>query len=143
MQSHARSDPGHVSLIVSDELSYRIAVCLTRARDLVFQVEAETFRRRRLGGCGFIVRRGEAPEGPRDVEGIKQMYDLGLRVTLNTDDPAEFNSGFMNQTLMGAVKGSGYTKKGLVNLMRNAFDGSWLPREKKDAYIKQLHEYTG
>ena len=71
------------------------------------------------------------------------MYDLGLRVTLNTDDPAEFNSGFMNQTLMGAVKGSGYTKKGLVNLMRNAFDGSWLPREKKDAYIKQLHEYTG
>ena len=81
--------------------------------------------------------------GPRDLERIKQMYDLGLKVTLNTDDPAEFTSGFMNKTLMGAVQGSGYTKEDLVNFTRNAFDGSWLSREKKDAYIKQLHEYIG
>ena len=81
--------------------------------------------------------------GPRDVERIKQMYDLGLKVTLNTDDPAEFNSGFMNQTLMGAVDRTGYTREDLTRFMENAFNGSWQPRKKKDAYIKQLHEYTG
>ncbi len=80
--------------------------------------------------------------GPRDVGRIKQMYDLGLKVTLNTDDPAEFNSGYMNKTLIGAVERTGYTKKDLVKLMRNAFDGSWLRREKKDEYIASLEEYA-
>lgn len=79
--------------------------------------------------------------GPRDVEGIKQMYDLGLKVTLNTDDPAEFNSGFMNKTLIGAVERTGYSKEDLVQFMKNAFDGSWLPREKKDRYIEKLTDY--
>ena len=80
--------------------------------------------------------------GPRDTERIKQMYDLGLKVTLNTDDPAEFNSGYMNKLLIGAVERTGYTKKDLVKLMKNAFDGSWLPRKKKDTYIKQLRDYA-
>jgi adenosine deaminase len=80
--------------------------------------------------------------GPRDLERIRKMYDLGLKVTLNSDDPAEFNSGYMNQTLMGAVEGSGYTKEDLVRFMRNAFEGSWLSRESKDRYIKALDEYA-
>ncbi len=79
--------------------------------------------------------------GPRDLEGIKTMYGLGLKVTLNTDDPAEFTSGYMNRTLIGAVEGSGYTKQNLVQFMRNAFDGSWLSREKKDRYIEKLTYY--
>ena len=70
------------------------------------------------------------------------MYELGLKVTLNTDDPAEFTSEYMNRTLIGAVEGSGYTKEDLVQFMRNAFDGSWLPRDRKDMYIASLEEYA-
>lgn len=80
--------------------------------------------------------------GPRDLEGIKKMYELGLKVTLNTDDPAEFTSGYMNRTLIGAVEGSGYSKGDIVQFMRNAFDGSWLPRERKNTYIASLEEYA-
>jgi adenosine deaminase len=80
--------------------------------------------------------------GPRDLERIRKMYDLGLKVTLNSDDPAEFNSGFMNKLLCGAVKGSGYTKTDLVKLMKNAFEGSWLPKEKKEKYINTLYNYA-
>ena len=80
--------------------------------------------------------------GPRDVEGIRKMYDLGLKVTLNTDDPAEFNSGFMNKTLTGTVERSGYTREDLVQFMRNAFNGSWLPQEKKERYIALLEAYA-
>jgi adenosine deaminase len=80
--------------------------------------------------------------GPRDLKRIRKMYDLGLKVTLNSDDPAEFNSGYMNQLLMGAVNGSGYTKKDLLRLMMNAFEGSWLPKNSKDQYIKTLKDYA-
>jgi adenine deaminase len=79
--------------------------------------------------------------GPRDTERIKQMYDLGLKVTLNTDDPAEFNSGYMNKLLIGAVERSDYSKDDLVQFMVNAFNGAWLTQEKKDRYIKQLMDY--
>ena len=81
--------------------------------------------------------------GPRDTERIKHMYELGLKVTLNTDDPAEFNSGYMNELLIGAEERSDYSKENLVKFMVNAFDGAWLSREKKDAYIKQLRDYAG
>jgi adenosine deaminase len=80
--------------------------------------------------------------GPRDLDRIKKMFELGLKVTLNTDDPAEFNSGFMNQLLIGAVKGSGYSKNNLVSFMRNAFEGSWLPKESKKKSIELLNTYA-
>lgn len=79
---------------------------------------------------------------PRDVERIRLMYDAGLKVTLNTDDPAEFNSGFMNQTLIGATERSGYTKEDLTRLITNAFTGSWMPRDDKNRFIKDLKKYA-
>jgi adenosine deaminase len=80
--------------------------------------------------------------GPRDLPRIKKMYDLGLKVTINSDDPGEFNSGYMNKLLMGAVEGSGYSKEDLVQFMRNAYEGAWLTREKKDRYLEKLEEYA-
>lgn len=79
--------------------------------------------------------------GPRDLPRIKQMYDLGLNVTLNSDDPAEFNSGYMTQLLKMAAEGSDYTKQDLIQFMTNAFNGAWISNEKKIAYIKSLNEY--
>ena len=80
--------------------------------------------------------------GPRDLPRIKKMYEQGLNVTLNSDDPAEFNSGFLNQTLIGAAEGSGYSESDLLQFMRNAFDGSWLPKDNKKKYIDELDRYA-
>jgi adenosine deaminase len=80
--------------------------------------------------------------GPRDLERIRKMYDMGLKVTLNTDDPAEFNSGYMNQMLIGAVERCHFTKLDLLKLMGNAFEGSWLPQRSKDKYMKALTSYA-
>lgn len=80
--------------------------------------------------------------GPRDLDRIRKMYDLGLYVTLNSDDPGEFNSGYLNKLLFGAVAGSGYTKKDMVILMENAFNGAWISNEKKKDYITKLHSYA-
>ena len=79
---------------------------------------------------------------PQDVDRIKTMFELGLLVTLNSDDPAEFDSGYLTSLLIGVQEASGYSKHDLVRFMLNAFEGSWLPRSAKDAYIASLLKYA-
>jgi adenosine deaminase len=79
---------------------------------------------------------------PRDIDRIMEMYQLGLMVTLNTDDPAEFITGYITKTLTDFQEASGCTREALVRFMANAFEGSWAPRSFRDAYIKALLEYS-
>ncbi len=79
---------------------------------------------------------------PQDIDRVKTMFELGLLTTLNTDDPAEFDSGYLTDLLIGVQKVSGYTKSNMVQFMMNAFEGSWLSRSAKDFYIKQLIKYA-
>ncbi|MCP4418998.1 MAG: adenosine deaminase [Chloroflexi bacterium] len=87
------------------------------------------------------VRRSTDP-GPQDVDRIKKMFELGLLVTLNTDDPAEFDTGYLTNMLIEVQAASGYSKKDLVRYMWNAFEGSWLSRSAKDVYIESLLNYA-
>ena len=87
------------------------------------------------------VWRSTDPE-PQDIDRIKKMFELGLLVTLNTDDPAEFDSGYLTDLLIGVQKASGYSKRNMVHFMMNAFEGSWLPRSAKDFYIEHLLKYA-
>ena len=80
--------------------------------------------------------------GPQDVDRIKEMYELGRLVTLNTDDPAEFDSGYLTDMLVGVQEASGYSTQDLVRLMLNAFEGCWLSRSAKDIYIESLLKYA-
>jgi len=70
------------------------------------------------------------------------MFELGLLVTLNTDDPAEFDSGYLTDLLIGVQEASGYSKGDLVRYMWNGFEGSWLSRSAKDIYIESLLNYA-
>jgi len=101
----------------------------------------EELRRRRICLTACPTWRSPYP-GPRDVDRIMEMYERGLLVTLNSDDPGEFNSGYLTQTLMDFQGESGCSKGDLVQFMVNAFEGSWLPRSSKDAYIESLREYA-
>lgn len=85
--------------------------------------------------------RSTDPE-PQDIKRIKNMYERGLLVTLNTDDPAEFDSGYLTNLLIGVQEKSGYSKFDLVNFMINAFKGSWLSRSDKHVYLKSLLDYA-
>src|SRR6266542_6199908 len=55
------------------------------------------------------------------------MLDRGVRVTVNSDDPAYF-PGYMNENLIAVQEAAGLTKDELIQLARNAFAISWLPR---------------
>jgi len=75
-------------------------------------------------------------------EAIKAMLDKGMRVTVNSDDPAYF-PGYMNENLLRVQKEIGLDKAGLVRLAENAFSSAWLPPVRADAYIAELRSYAG
>jgi adenosine deaminase len=75
-------------------------------------------------------------DGPQ-TDVVARMLDLGMRVTINSDDPAYF-AGYIeeNYALVQAKLGLG--PPGLATLSRNAFEAAWLPRTLKDRYIAEI-----
>jgi len=72
---------------------------------------------------------------------VKTMLAKGLRVTVNSDDPAYF-PGYMNENLITVQEEADLSKGDLVRLARNAFEAAWLPRASKDKYLAQLESYA-
>ena len=79
---------------------------------------------------------------PRRTDRLKQMFDRGLRVTVNTDDPGLFASGYLTHTLTGVQQASGYTKADMTALARNAFLGSWAAGDEKAEFLDRLSTYA-
>ena len=75
-------------------------------------------------------------------EAIAAMLEAGMRVTVNSDDPAYF-PGYMNENLIRVQQDVDLGKAGLVQLAENAFEGAWLPRATKDRYIAELKAHAG
>jgi adenine deaminase len=71
---------------------------------------------------------------------LKTMMDLGIKTTINSDDPAYFG-GQVNQNYMDTQKALNLTKEELYQLARNSFQYSFLSIEEKEKYINELDEY--
>jgi len=71
---------------------------------------------------------------------LKKMMDLGLKVTVNSDDPAYFG-GQVNQNYIEIQKALGLSKDDLVILAKNSFNYSLLSNENKEKYTKILDKY--
>jgi adenosine deaminase len=71
------------------------------------------------------------------AEAIAEMLRRGMRVTVNSDDPAYF-PGYMNENLMRVQEEVGLDKQQLVQLAANAFESAWLPRAVRDRYLAEL-----
>ena len=72
---------------------------------------------------------------------IDRMLDLGLRATINSDDPAYFG-GYLNDNYRAAVAGRGLDKAQLATLARNSFLGSFLSDEEKAAHLARVDAYA-
>jgi adenosine deaminase len=75
-----------------------------------------------------------------DVHPIDRMLALGLRATINSDDPAYFG-GYLNDNYRAAAAGRGLGREQLATLARNSFLGSFLDEETKAAHIARLDAY--
>ena len=70
------------------------------------------------------------------------MADFGLHVTLNTDDPGYFASGYMNAMLPEVAKCGAFSEADLTQFMRNAFNGAWVTEEERSGFLRQLDDYV-
>ena len=66
---------------------------------------------------------------------IKQMLDMGLRVTINSDDPAYFG-GYMNENFLAAQRDLGLTRDDLYRISLNSIEATFLDEARKQA-LKQ------
>ncbi len=72
---------------------------------------------------------------------IRRMLELGIRATVHSDDPAYFR-GYMNENFVCTQEEADLGPKELVQLTRNAFESTWLPRPAKDRYLAELEAYA-
>ena len=75
------------------------------------------------------------------AEEIRRMLEKGMRATVNSDDPAYF-PGYMNENLIATQEAAGLDEAQVVQLVRNAFEGSWLSKDAKDGLLGRLDGYT-
>ncbi len=72
---------------------------------------------------------------------IDRMLDLGLRATINSDDPAYFG-GYIAENFRAAAAGRRLGKAQLVTLARNSFLGAFLDGETRQGYLRKLDEFA-
>ena len=103
-------------------------IALARARGLAFTV------------CPSFSGRIETAAGPVDV--VRGMLDAGLKVTINSDDPAYMGSEYLNAVMLREQRAAAMTRQELVTIERNAFGAAWLPQADKDAYLARLAAFA-
>lgn len=94
-------------------------------------------------GLGFTV----CPVSNRYVTGdlkasqLREMLERGLRVTVNSDDPAYFRS-YVTDNLLAVVEAAGLGEAELVQLERNAFEAAWLATGPKEELLAELDRFA-
>ena len=68
---------------------------------------------------------------------LKRMLDLGLRATVNSDDPSYFG-GYVMDNFKAVIDALDLTKDDIKTLAKNSFAGSFLPEGKKRAQIAAI-----
>ncbi|BCW87308.1 Adenine deaminase [Alphaproteobacteria bacterium SO-S41] len=71
---------------------------------------------------------------------LKRMLDLGLKATINSDDPAYFG-GYVNDNFRAVAHGLGLTRADFATLARNSFTGSWLGAAEISKNLAALDAY--
>jgi adenine deaminase len=100
----------------------------------------EQIRERRLGlticpvSNRFVVQNLTARE-------IRRMLELGMLATVNSDDPAYFRA-YLNENLVALFEEGGMNLPEIIQLVRNAFEVSWIDATHRDAYLAQLDRYV-
>jgi adenosine deaminase len=69
------------------------------------------------------------------------MLDLGLRATVNSDDPAYFG-GYLAQNWIETARALSLTRAELVTLAKNSFTGSFLAPDEIARHLADIDDYT-
>ena len=72
---------------------------------------------------------------------IVQLLREGLKVTVNSDDPAYFG-GYVGDNFVALAEQAGLTPTDLVQLAINSFEASWLTTARRATFVAAVEEYA-
>ena len=72
---------------------------------------------------------------------IKRYHDAGVRVTINSDDPAYFG-GYVLDNYLAVAAALDVTRDDLVSMARTSLEVSFLPEVEKAALLDDFEEYV-
>jgi adenosine deaminase len=75
-----------------------------------------------------------------DAHPIDRMLALGLKATVNSDDPAYFG-GYVGENYRAVAAARGLGKAELATLARNSFTGSFLPPDEIARHVAAVDAY--
>ena len=70
---------------------------------------------------------------------MKKMLDLGLRATINSDDPAYFG-GYVNQNYRETADALGLSKDDIVTIARNSFLGAFMDDAERAGHLEEINK---
>lgn len=73
---------------------------------------------------------------------IKKMLDLGLRATVNSDDPAFFG-GYVGDNFSAISEALALSRDDLITLAANSFKGSFLSDGEKQRHLTEIAAVAG
>ena len=93
-------------------------------------------QRRGLGLTVCPISNAYVTDGTK-AAAIKSMLERGMRVTLNSDDPAYF-PGYIADNFMRVHDEVGLSADEVVRLVRNSFEISWLDDDSRAEYLRRI-----
>ncbi|MDY3520045.1 adenosine deaminase [Riemerella anatipestifer] len=76
-----------------------------------------------------------------DYHPLKKMLDLGLKVTVNSDDPAYFG-GYLNENFIQTANALDLNQNDIKTLVSNSFKYSFLPETEKQKHLSQVENFS-
>mgnify|MGYP001811084390 CR=1 FL=1 len=73
---------------------------------------------------------------------LRAMLDLGLKATVNSDDPAYMLGYYINENFEIAQREAGLTVQEMIQLSRNAFNAAWISADERAAYQAKLDKFA-
>ncbi len=72
---------------------------------------------------------------------IRRMLQLGMRATVNSDDPAYFRA-YLNENLRALHEEGHLSRDEIIQLVRNGFLVAWLDDARRAAYLERLQRHV-
>lgn len=100
----------------------------------------DLLRERGIGLTCCPISNGFVTEDMKAVE-LVTLLRSGVKVTVNSDDPAYFG-GYVTENLLALAHATDLTAEEFVQLQRNALEISWLAPFRRDALLAHLESYA-
>ncbi len=71
---------------------------------------------------------------------IKELFDAGLLVTINSDDPAYFG-GYIEENFKAVAAALSLTKEQIYQIARNGIEASFLSKDEKQELFNEIDHY--